>query len=117
MSDSSREHSSTLDVKFNDQGLVPAIRAGCPIGAVLMMGWMNHAALEQTLQTAQGDVLLALAESDVGQGRIVGHVQEVLEVRIDCDQTWCCSSAKSHGPCCHVGYQSCFYRTVDAAAI
>jgi phosphoribosyl-AMP cyclohydrolase len=115
MSDPSREHGSTLDVKFNDQGLVPAIVQDAQSGAVLMMGWMNQAALQQTLQTRKATFYSRSRNQMWVKGESSGHVQEVLEARIDCDQDVVLLKCKSHGPCCHVGYQSCFYRTVDAA--
>ncbi|MDX1682234.1 MAG: phosphoribosyl-AMP cyclohydrolase, partial [Phycisphaeraceae bacterium] len=53
MGDTDRETTTTLDVKYNDQGLVPAIVQDAESGDVLMMGWMNEAALQQTLSTGK----------------------------------------------------------------
>ena len=47
------------------------------------------------------------------KGEESGHIQEVVEARVDCDQDVVLLRCKSHGPCCHVGYQSCFYRAVQ----
>jgi phosphoribosyl-AMP cyclohydrolase len=113
MSDAQRETSLTLDVKFNEQGLVPAIVQDIDSGTVLMVGWMNDAALKQTLQTRKATFFSRSRNKIWVKGESSGHIQQVIEARIDCDQDVVLLRCKSHGPCCHVGYQSCFYRAVD----
>jgi len=114
MADTDRETSTTLDAKFNDQGLIPAIVQDHESGDVLMVGWMNQAALQQTLETRKATFFSRSRQKMWVKGESSGHVQEVIDARIDCDQDVVLLRCKSHGPCCHVGYQSCFYRSVDA---
>lgn len=114
MSDTARETGTRLDVKFNEQGLVPAIVQDVDSGEVLMVGWMNQAALQQTLQTKKATFYSRSRNKMWVKGESSGHVQEVVEARVDCDQDVVLLKCKSHGPCCHVGYRSCFYRAADA---
>lgn len=112
MSDKPRETGTKLDVKFNEQGLVPAILQDHATGSILMVGWMNDAALRQTLQTRKATFYSRSRNKMWVKGEESGHVQEVLEARVDCDQDVVLLRCRSHGPCCHVGYQSCFYRAI-----
>jgi len=114
MSDTHRETSVTLDAKFDDKGLIPAIVQDHESGDVLMVGWMNEAALKQTLETNKATFYSRSRQKMWVKGESSGHVQEVIDARIDCDQDVILLRCKPHGPCCHVGYQSCFYRSVDA---
>lgn len=107
------ETGSALRVKFNDAGLVPAIVQDVETGEVLMMGWMNDAALRQTLATGLATFYSRSRDKMWVKGESSGHTQEVVEVRVDCDQDTLLLRCKSHGPCCHVGYRSCFYRSVE----
>ena len=69
MGDSNRETTDQLNIKFDDKGLVPAIVQDIDSGEILMMAWMNEAALKQTLEVQEGDLLLPVTRQDVGQGR------------------------------------------------
>ncbi len=113
MSDSSRETGLTLDVKFNDQGLVPAIVQDAESGAVLMMAWMNDEALSHTLSSRKATFYSRSRGKSWVKGESSGHVMEVLEARVDCDQDTVLLRCKAHGPACHVGYQTCFYRAAE----
>ncbi len=115
MSDVVRETGTVLDVKFDDKGLVPAIVQDIDTGTILMVGWMNQAALEQTLRTRKATFYSRSRNKMWVKGEESGHIQEVIEARVDCDQDVVLLRCKSHGPCCHVGYQSCFYRAVTLA--
>ncbi|MEX0654908.1 MAG: phosphoribosyl-AMP cyclohydrolase [Phycisphaeraceae bacterium] len=114
MSDTARETSTTLDIKFNDQGLVPAIVQNVDTGEILMMGWMNDAALQQTLKTRKATFYSRSRNKMWVKGESSGHTQEVVDARVDCDQDVILLKCKSHGPACHVGYHTCFYRRADA---
>jgi len=111
--DTLRETGTTLDVKFNEQGLVPAIVQDIDTGQVLMMGWMNDAALKLTLSTRKATFFSRSRNKMWVKGESSGNFQEVIEARIDCDQDTVLLRCKSHGPCCHVGFKSCFYRAAD----
>jgi phosphoribosyl-AMP cyclohydrolase len=114
MGDSERETTNKLDIKFDDKGLVPAIVQDIDSGEILMMAWMNEAALKQTLEVKKATFYSRSRNKMWIKGESSGHVQEVVEVRVDCDQDLVLLKCKSHGPCCHVGYNSCFYRKADA---
>ncbi len=114
MGDTARETTDKLDIKFDDKGLVPAIVQDIDTGEVLMMAWMNEAALQQTLEVKKATFYSRSRNKMWIKGESSGHVQEVVEARVDCDQDLVLLKCKSHGPCCHVGYNSCFYRKVDA---
>lgn len=113
MSDEARESGDQLAVKYNDQGLVPAVVQDVETGEFLMMGWMNEAALRQTLATRKATFYSRSRNKMWVKGEDSGHIQEVVEARVDCDQDVVLLRCKSHGPCCHVGYKSCFYRAID----
>ena len=78
-----------------------------------MMGWMNQAALDQTLSTRKATFYSRSRKKMWVKGESSGHVQEVVEARVDCDQDAVLLRCNSKGPCCHVGYQTCFYRACD----
>ena len=107
------EIGTNLAVKYNDQGLVPAIIQDIDTKQILMMGWMNQAALEQTLHTRKATFFSRSRNKMWVKGETSGHIQEVIEARIDCDQDVVLLLCKSHGPACHVGFHTCFYRAVD----
>jgi phosphoribosyl-AMP cyclohydrolase len=113
MGDSERETGSTLNVKFDDKGLVPAIVQDVDSGNILMMAWMNEDALKMTLETKKASFYSRSRDKAWVKGESSGHFQEVIEVRVDCDQDVVLLRCKSHGPCCHVGFKSCFYRAID----
>ena len=75
-----------LSLTYDDRGLIPAIAQDAEAGEVLMMAWMNADAVAQTLETGPGDLLVALAAGVLGQGRDSGHVQRLVEMRVDCDR-------------------------------
>jgi len=114
MGDTQRETTDRLDIKFDDKGLVPAIVQDIDTGEVLMMAWMNEAALKQTLEVKKATFYSRSRDTMWIKGESSGHVQEVVEARVDCDQDLVLLKCKSHGPCCHVGYNSCFYRKAEA---
>ena len=114
MSDSQRETGNRLDVKFDDRGLIPAIVQDIESGQVLMMGWMNNEALDKTLTTRQATFYSRSRDKIWVKGESSGHIQEVVDARVDCDQDVVLLRCHSHGPCCHVGYQSCFYRAAHS---
>jgi len=113
MSDPQRELGDRLDIKFNADGLVPALVQDADSGQVLMFAWMNDAALRHTLETRKATFYSRSRGKMWVKGEESGHVQEVVEARVDCDQDVVLLRVKSHGPACHVGYQTCFYRATE----
>lgn len=110
MSQSDRETGSALQPRFDEHGLIPAIVQDVQTGDVLMMGWMNSEALAQTLSSRKATFYSRSRKKVWVKGETSGHFQEVVEVRVDCDQDVILLRCRSHGPCCHVGYHTCFYR-------
>ena len=108
------ETGSDLQIHYNDRGLVPAIVQDHASGQILMMGWMNEAALLQTLETGLATFYSRSRQKMWVKGESSGHTQEVVEAWVDCDQDTVVLRCKSNGPCCHVGYPSCFYRRIRA---
>jgi len=108
-----RESGTELNVQFDERGLVPVIVQDVESGQVLMMAWMNDQALKKSLLTRKATFYSRSRQKLWVKGESSGHHQEVIEIRVDCDQDVVLLRCKSHGPCCHVGYTSCFYRCME----
>jgi phosphoribosyl-AMP cyclohydrolase len=108
------EEGSNLAPKFGGDGLMPCITTDASSGEVLMLGWMNEAALCLTLQTGDAHYFSRARQSIWHKGATSGLVQRVIEARIDDDQDaiWLRVAVAGSGASCHVGYRSCFYRAV-----
>lgn len=116
MSDAQREAGTQPMIKFDANGLVPAIVQDADTGEVLMMAWMNDAALKQTLATSKATFYSRSRGKMWVKGESSGHVQHVVEARVDCDQDVVLLRVRSAGPACHAGFKSCFYRAYDGEA-
>ena len=110
MSQFNRETGRRFMPRFDDDGLIPAIVQDHDSGEVLMMAWMNEAALIQSLETKLATFYSRSRKKMWVKGETSGHTQEIVDARTDCDQDVVVLKVKSNGPCCHVGYRSCFYR-------
>lgn len=107
------EQGTALAPKFDADGLIPAIAADAADGTVLMMAWMNAAALAATIETGEAHYWSRSRREMWRKGGTSGHVQRVREVRLDCDQDAVLLLVEQEGPgACHVGYRACFYRRV-----
>lgn len=95
-------------LKLNDAGLIPAIVQDHSTGEVLMMAWMNLAALELTLKTRKGTYWSRSRKSLWVKGETSGHTQKVVEVRLDCDRDTILLKVDQTGPACHTNTRSCF---------
>ena len=101
-----------IELKFAD-GLIPAIIQERSSGTVLMLGYMNSEAIEQTLSSGQVTFFSRSRQKLWTKGETSGHRLRVREVRVDCDQDALLIQADLDGPgCCHLGYKSCFFRKV-----
>ena len=78
-----------------------------------MMAWMNEGALKHTLETGKAAFYSRSRGKFWIKGESSGHTQEVREICVDCDQDTLVVKVQSNGPACHVGYQSCFYRSLE----
>lgn len=98
-------------LKFNQDGLIPAIVQEQSTRRVLMMAWMNQASLERTLALGKTVFWSRSRQAFWMKGETSGHVQVVKDIAFDCDGDTLLIQVQSQGPACHNGYQSCFYRS------
>ncbi|MEM9399288.1 MAG: phosphoribosyl-AMP cyclohydrolase [Verrucomicrobiota bacterium] len=112
------EEGSDLAPKFDANGLIPVITTDFQSGELLMQAYMNEEALLKTIETGQAVYWSRSRQELWHKGATSGHYQEVQEMRVDCDQDsiWL-RVTQIGGAACHVGYKSCFYRTVPVGEI
>ncbi|MFO7153520.1 MAG: bifunctional phosphoribosyl-AMP cyclohydrolase/phosphoribosyl-ATP diphosphatase HisIE [Caldicoprobacter oshimai] len=103
------------EVKFNSDGLIPAIIQDEETGEVLMLGYMNRQALEKSLETGITHFWSRTRRKIWMKGETSGHVQKIKEVFIDCDGDALLFKVQQVKAACHTGYKSCFYRAADKA--
>ena len=107
---------SALDkVKFNADGLVPAIVQEQGTGRVLMMAWMNRASLEKTIETGRTFFWSRSRQKFWMKGESSGHTQTVKDIAFDCDGDTLLIQVEQTGAACHEGYKSCFFRSTDGS--
>ena len=100
-----------VDITWNEQGLVPAIAQDFETGEILMMAWMNHEALRETVDTQRGVYWSRSRKKLWRKGEESGHVQIVHEIRLDCDSDVVLLKVDQVGGiACHTGRHNCFYR-------
>ena len=97
-------------VKFDGNGLVPAIIQDARSKEVLMVAYMNREAILKTLKTKKAHFYSRSRKKMWLKGETSGHIQKVKEIALDCDQDAILVKAVQIGGACHTGYRSCFYR-------
>ncbi|MDT3708272.1 MAG: phosphoribosyl-AMP cyclohydrolase [Thiobacillus sp.] len=98
-------------VKWDAQGLVPAIAQDAASGEILMVAWMNREALEETARTGRGVYFSRSRNKLWRKGEESGHVQNVSEIRLDCDSDVVLLKIEQVGGiACHTGRRSCFFQ-------
>lgn len=97
-------------LKFDSNGLIPAIIQDHQSGEVLMMAWMNREALKKTVSTGKTHFFSRSRNKLWLKGESSGHIQHVKNMRVDCDQDVLLIQVEQVGAACHDGYYSCFYR-------
>ncbi|MBY5988715.1 MULTISPECIES: phosphoribosyl-AMP cyclohydrolase [Roseovarius] len=100
-------------LRFNDQGLIPAIAQDAASGEVLMMAWMNAEAVARTLETGRVTYWSRSRQAFWVKGESSGHVQTLVEFRVDCDRDCLLVRVDQTGPACHTNRRSCFYTGVQ----
>ena len=112
------EEGKYLSPKFDENGLIPVITTDFQTGDILMHGYMNYEALKKTIETKEVHYWSRSRKKLWRKGQISGFVQIVKEIRIDDDQdsVWL-SVDIGNGASCHVGYRSCFYRSIPLGKI
>lgn len=97
---------------FNEKGLIPAIAQDADSGVVLMMAWMNAQAVAKTLETGRVTYWSRSRQAFWIKGETSGHVQELVDFRLDCDRDCLLLQVRQTGPACHTNRRSCFYTAV-----
>ena len=108
------EEGVILAPKFDSNGLVPAVAQHADTGEILMLAYMNAEAITRTLETKLAHYYSRSRQSLWLKGETSGQTQEVADVLIDCDQDAVVLKVRPQGDggCCHVGYRTCFFRSV-----
>ncbi len=99
---------------YDANGLIPCIAQDHATGEVLMMAWMNAAAVAQTLATGRVTYWSRSRQAFWVKGETSGHIQRLIELRIDCDRDCLLVRVDQTGPACHTNRRSCFYTAVSA---
>ncbi|MDO9243633.1 MAG: phosphoribosyl-AMP cyclohydrolase [Rhodocyclaceae bacterium] len=102
------------EVKWDEQGLIPAIAQDAETGAVLMFAWMNREALEKTAQLGEAVYWSRSRRKLWHKGEESGHTQKVREIRTDCDSdVVLLKIEQTGGIACHTGRRSCFFHKLE----
>jgi phosphoribosyl-AMP cyclohydrolase len=100
-------------LKYDINGLIPAIAQQVGTGEVLMMAWMTQAAVEKTVRTGRVTYWSRSRQEFWEKGLTSGHTQKLVSLRLDCDRDCLLLSVDQSGPACHTNRQSCFYIEVQ----
>ena len=112
------EEGNLLSPKFDNDGLIPVVTTCANTKEVLMHGYMNVEALKKTIETKEAHYWSRSRKDIWHKGKTSGFVQKVIDLRIDDDQDALWMSVDiGNGASCHVGYKSCFYRSIPLGPI
>lgn len=95
---------------FSDRSLLPAIAQQFDTGEVLMLAWMNREAFHETLATGRACYWSRSRQALWRKGETSGHIQRLIDCRVDCDNDTILLLVDQHGVACHTGQRSCFFR-------
>ena len=102
------------EIRFNEDGLIPAIAQDAASGRVLMLAWMNREALKLTAEKQQAVYWSRSRRKLWHKGEESGHFQKILDIRFDCDEDVILLKVEQLGGiACHTGRESCFYRQLQ----
>jgi phosphoribosyl-AMP cyclohydrolase len=99
-------------IQFNDQGLVAAIAQQHGTGEVLMMAWMDRDAVEETMRTGRVCYWSRSRQAPWRKGETSGHIQRLVDLRVDCDGDTLLLEIEQTGVACHTGRHNCFFRAI-----
>ena len=103
-------------LRYDEKGLIPAIAQDHDSGQVLMVAWMNADAVARTLDTGRVTYWSRSRQSFWVKGESSGHVQELVDFRVDCDRDCLLVLVRQTGPACHTNRRSCFYTAIRDGA-
>jgi phosphoribosyl-AMP cyclohydrolase len=117
--DTSRASAAALldQLRFDADGLIPAIAQQIGSGEVLMLAWMNRAALEATLREGQVHYWSRSRQTLWRKGEKSGQTQRLVELRVDCDQDCLLLQVDQTGVACHTGRRTCFFTALRGGKI
>ncbi|MVO14403.1 phosphoribosyl-AMP cyclohydrolase [Parasedimentitalea huanghaiensis] len=98
---------------YNEVGLIPCIAQDEESGEILMMAWMNAESVSRTLQTNKVTYWSRSRQSFWIKGESSGHVQQLIDLRVDCDRDCLLAIVRQTGPACHTNRRSCFYTSIQ----
>lgn len=98
-----------MDLKYDSNGLIPAIVQDHQTKEVLMMAWMNAESLKKTIASGETWFWSRSRQEFWHKGATSGNIQKVVEIRVDCDADALLVLVEPAGPACHTGKQSCFF--------
>jgi phosphoribosyl-AMP cyclohydrolase len=109
------ERGTALAPRFNADGLIVAVAQHADTGEILMLAWMNDEALKLTVETSIAHYFSRSRNALWKKGETSGQLQDVVELRVDCDQDAVLIKVRPRGDggACHVGFRSCFYRALE----
>ena len=102
-----------LNLKFDSNGLIPAVIQDIHTKEVLMVAWMNAESLQKTLESGETWFWSRSRQELWHKGGTSGNTQRVVEIRYDCDGDTLLVLVNPNGPACHTGATSCFYRSLS----
>ena len=112
------EEGKYLEPKFDENGLIPVVTTDFKTGDVLMHGYMNVESLKKTIESKEAYYWSRSRKKIWRKGQVSGFIQKIKEIRIDDDQDSLWMSVDiGNGASCHVGYRSCFYRSIPLGKI
>jgi len=100
-------------LRFDANGLIPAVIQDAESGTVLMVAYMNREAVQRTVQTGLCTYWSRSRQRFWVKGETSGHFQRVKQIRVDCDADCLLILVEQQGVACHTGHRSCFYRAVE----
>jgi len=103
-------------LRFDEKGLIPAIAQDADSGDVLMMAWMTADAVTRSLESGRVTYWSRSRQAFWVKGETSGHVQDLVEMRVDCDRDCLLVLVRQTGPACHTNRRSCFYTALRDGA-